>query len=100
MLRSIILAGLLSVTAVPAAATAADAPVPAYSVESTTIGDLLDNTAAKAVLDKYLPGFSTNPQIEMARSMTLKQIQGFAPDQFKDELLAKINADLAALPGK
>jgi hypothetical protein len=98
MLRSIILAGLLSVTAVPA--VAAEASVPAYSVESTTIGDLLDNAAAKAVLDKHLPGFSTNPQIEMARTMTLKQVQGFAPDQFKDELLAKINADLAALPAK
>lgn len=100
MLRSIILAGLLSVTAVPAVAAAAEASVPAYSVESTTIGDLLDNAATKAVLDKHLPGFSTNPQIEMARTMTLKQVQGFAPDQFKDELLAKINADLAALPAK
>ena len=100
MLRSIILAGLLSVTAVSAVAAAAEASVPAYSVESTTIGDLLDNPTAKAVLDKNLPGFSTNPQIEMARTMTLKQVQGFAPDQFKDELLAKINADLAALPAK
>jgi hypothetical protein len=98
MLRSIILAGLLSITAIPA--VAAEASAPAYSVESTTIGDLLDNAAAKAVLDKHLPGFSTNPQIEMARTMTLKQVQGFAPDQFKDELLAKINADLAALPAK
>lgn len=100
MLRSIILAGLLSISAVPAVAAAAEAAVPAYSVESSTIGDLLDNAAAKAVLDKHLPGFSNNPQIEMARTMTLKQVQGFAPDQFKDELLAKINADLAALPAK
>ena len=32
--------------------------------------------------------------------MTFKQIQQFAPDQIKDELLAKIDADLTKLPAK
>lgn len=77
----------------PAAAPAASA----FSVEGSTIGDLLDNAAAKAVLQKHMPGFADNPQIEMARSMTLKQIQGFAPDQIKDETLAKVDADLKAI---
>jgi hypothetical protein len=45
-----------------------------------------------------MPGMSSNPQIDMARSMTLKQVQGFAPDQFTDETLAKIDADLAKIP--
>lgn len=95
MFRKVLLAGLLAVTSVPA--MAAGAP---YSSAETTIGSLIDDAAAKAVLDKHMPGFSTNPQIEMARSMTLKQIQGFAPDQIKDEALAKIDADLAKLPAK
>jgi para-nitrobenzyl esterase len=45
-----------------------------------------------------MPGMSTNEKIEMARSMTLKQVQQYAPDQFKDETLAKIDADLAKIP--
>jgi hypothetical protein len=80
----------------PAAAPAAAAP--AYSTAETDIGTLIDNPATKAVLEKYMPGMSSNPQIDMARSMTLKQVQGFAPDQFTDETLAKIDADLAKIP--
>ena len=77
--------------AAPAAAAAA------FSIETSSIGDLLDNADAKAVLDKHMPGFSANEQIAMARSMTLKQIQGFAPDRFSDDLLAKIDTDLKAI---
>jgi len=33
------------------------------------IADLLANPKAKAILDKYLPGFSTNPQMAMAKGM-------------------------------
>jgi hypothetical protein len=47
-----------------------------------------------------MAGFADNPQIEMARSMTLKQIQGFAGDAITDEVLAKVDADLAKLPAR
>ncbi len=56
--------------------------------------------AAKAVLEKHIPALVSNPQIEMARSMTLKQIQGFAGDALTDAKLADIDADLAKLPAK
>lgn len=95
MFRKVLLAGLLAVTSVPA--MAAGAP---YTTADTTIGTLVDDAAAKAVIDKHMPGFSTNPQIEMAKAMTLKQIQGFAPDMIKDEVLAKIDVELAKLPAK
>lgn len=95
MFRKALLAGLLAVASVPA--MAAGAP---YTTADTTIGTLVDDAAAKAVLDKHMPGFSSNPQIEMAKAMTLKQIQGFAPDMIKDEVLAKIDVDLAKLPAK
>ena len=73
---------------------------PAYSTADTTIGDLIDNPATKAVLDKHLPGFADNQQIAMARAMTMRQIQGFAADMLPDDKLAQIDADLAALPAK
>jgi hypothetical protein len=88
-----------SVLADPAPA-ATEAPTAHYTSEATAIGDLLDDPAAKAVLDKHIPALSGNPQIEMARAMTLKQIQGFAADVVTDEVLAKIDADLAKLPAK
>jgi len=99
MLRITLASLALAVTAVPA--FAADAPAAASnSTADSTIGDLIDNPATKAILDKYFPGMSTNPQIDMARGMTLKQIQQFQPDSITDEKLALVDADLAKLPPK
>ena len=67
----------------------------AYSTSETEIGTLLDDPAAKAVLVKIVPEMATNDQIEMARAMTLKDIQQYSPDELTDEVLAKIDAELA-----
>ncbi len=79
------------------APTAAVAPAP-YSSATTTLGVLFADAAAKAVIDKHLPGLSTNERIGMASGMTLKDIQGYMPDKLSDERLAAIDADLAKLP--
>jgi hypothetical protein len=52
------------------------------------------------VLLKHLPGLVGNEQIQMARSLTLKQLQGYAGDAITDEKLALVQADLAKLPKK
>lgn len=70
---------------------------PQYSTGDTDIGTLLDNPATKAVLDKHVPALAANPQIAMARAMTLRQIQGFASDMLTDEILASIDTDLAKI---
>jgi hypothetical protein len=82
------------------AATPAPAAAAKYSTSQTTIGTLLDDPAARAVLDKYLPSVSHGDQIDMARSMTLKDIQQFAPDVITDQVLAQVDAELAKLPVK
>jgi para-nitrobenzyl esterase len=82
------------------AQTTATAAKPAYSVSDTDIGTLLDDPAARAIVDKYIPGFSSGDQIDMARSMTLTSIQQYAPDRVTDKALADIAADLATLPAK
>lgn len=87
-------APVLAVDAAPAAATLAAAK---FSSSATSIGDLLDNPLTKAVLVKHAALLVSNPQIDMARSMTLKQVQGFAGDALTDDLLAKIDADLAII---
>lgn len=85
-------------------AIAADPQTPAagahYTVDATTIGELLDGPAAKAVLQKDLPAVVNGDQIDLARGMTLKEVQQYAPDQVTDEVLAKVDADLAKLPAK
>lgn len=90
---------VVAVAAVPVP-TAASKATTAYSVEDTDIGTLLDDPAARAILDKQIPGMTTSPQIEMARSFTLRQIQQYAADQVTDEVLAKIDADFKALGTK
>lgn len=69
-----------------------------YSTAETEIGILLDDPIAKAIVEKNIPGFTTDEQVDQARGMTLKQVQQYAPDSITDEVLAKIDADFAALP--
>lgn len=40
----------------------------------STLGDLLNNPQAKAVLDKYVPGVSTHPMLAMAKGMSLNAL--------------------------
>ncbi len=72
----------------------------AYTTADTDIGTLLDDPAARAVVDKHIPGFSAGDQVDMARTMTLKAIQQFAPDMITDQVLTDIDADLAKLSVK
>jgi hypothetical protein len=72
----------------------------AYTLD-TTLGTLLDNPQAKAVLDSYLPGVSSNPMVAMAKGMSLKMILampqakqlGLTEDKAK-EILAEINKQI------
>jgi para-nitrobenzyl esterase len=83
--------------------SAANAATPAathYSTANTPLGDILDNPAAKAILDKHAPSISQGPQVDLARGMTLASLQTYAPDVLGDKVLAAIDADFAKLPAK
>lgn len=74
------------------------APPPGMlSTAHSSIGDLIDNPAARAILDRRLPGFSGNPQLEQARGFTLPMLQAYLPS-VTNEVLAAIDGDLARLP--
>lgn len=87
--------------AAPAETTPADTKAPTtaahYTTADTEIGTLLDDPAAKTVLDKYIPELTASDQINMARGMTLRAIQPYSPDTITDEKLAAIDSDLARL---
>ena len=103
-MRLLILAAAALSVATPAlaqtaaSATAAPAAHAKYNSADTELGVLLDNPAAKAIVEKHSPGMTTNDQVDMARAMTLKAIQQYSPDEVTDARLAAIDAELAKLP--
>jgi len=67
-----------------------------YSSQSR-IGDLLGSAEATAVLERHFPGMAANPQLAMAKGMTLRAVQAFAPDMFTGEALDAVDAELAQI---
>jgi hypothetical protein len=70
----------------------------AYSLD-TKVGEILNDTHAVEVLERYAPGISTNPMIGMATGMSLRSIlampqakqYGITEDMVQ-KVLAEINA--------
>ena len=65
--------------------------------QHSKIGELLANQAAKAVVDKHLPGFATNPMTGMASGFTLGQLAAFPQANISSEVLESILTDLVAI---
>lgn len=84
-----------SVTAKPAFAP--QAALSGFSTAKTKIGDLLANPASLAILDRHFPGMSQDKRLAMAKGMTLRSVQKFAPGQFSDDALDAVDADLALI---
>ena len=83
--------------AVAQASAPQGATVTAYSTASTPIGVLMDDPTAKAIVERHMPGLTKSEQIAMARAMTLKAVQQYAPDTVTDAKLAAIDAEFAKL---
>jgi len=82
------------------AATTSPAGAAKFTIDATPIADLLADAAAKAIIEKHLPGFSSHPSIGMAGRMTLKGVQQYAQGRITDDHLKMIAEELAALPAK
>jgi hypothetical protein len=61
---------------------------------NSTLKDLLADPKAKAVIEKHFPGFASNPQLQMAMGMTLKQVQPFSRGAITDDKLKAVEEDL------
>jgi hypothetical protein len=96
---SLVLACLVQLS-VPARAAGAVsvAPAPRYSVAHSTIGELIANPRTRAILDRYVPGFSAARVADKGRHLTLTAVQPFDPTRLTDAALAKIDAALAKVP--
>lgn len=86
------------------AASAPAAAKPKYSTAKTQLGTLLEDPAAKAVLQKHVPKLvdGGGQNMDQASGMTLRELQAalkaYAPDLLTDKVLQDIDTDLAALP--
>ena len=70
----------------------------AYTLDSK-VGEILDDTGAVEILEKYAPGISNNPMIGFAKGMTLKSVvsmpqakQAGLTEEMVVKVLAEINA--------
>ena len=70
----------------------------AYTMD-TKVGEILKDTGAMKILEKYAPGISKNPMIGLAKGMTLKALiampqakQAGITEEMVKKVLAEINA--------
>lgn len=71
---------------------------PSYSVKGSKLSELLDNPTTKDILTKYIPKIVGNPQIVMARSITLVALQPYTNGALTTETLNKIDVELSKVP--
>jgi alpha-L-rhamnosidase len=81
-----------------AATLAARMTPPARFSTQTLVEDLLASPEARAVLDRRVPGFTTDSRVQQALKMSLRGIAPFAPQVFTEELLKTLDEELAAVP--
>ena len=82
-----------AVAPAPAAAPAAAAK---FGLD-TPIEALVADAKAKAVLDADLPGVTTHPSYDMFKGMSLRAVQPMSDGKLTDEMLKKVETDLAAI---
>lgn len=65
----------------------------------TKVGDILKDTGAVKILEKYAPGVSKNPMIGLAKGMTLKSLlampqakEAGLTEEMVKKVLTEINA--------
>ena len=68
----------------------------AYTIHST-VGQILSDPRAVAILDQHIPGASTHPQRHDAWHMSLGEVAGYPEAGLTKEKLQALLADLATL---
>lgn len=64
---------------------------------NSKLKDILADARAKAILDTYIPGASSHPQLDMGLHMSLKEISYYPESGLTKEKLAALVEDLSTL---
>ena len=67
------------------------------SVSHSRLRELLDDPAARQILEGQFPGMLDHPQLRLALNMTLRQISSFVPQVMTEEKLHAVDEALRLL---
>jgi hypothetical protein len=81
------------------AQTDAAAALNAHYTLDTPIKNLIADPQAKAVLDKDLPGMSSDENLPKFEDKSLRELQPLSGGQLTDALMKQVAADLVAIGG-
>jgi hypothetical protein len=98
MLIALVAATLLGAPALAQAPTAPAATAAKFSVQISTLGQLLADPAAKAILAKDFPEIVNHPQLDQGLDLTLPEVVQYLPDVVTPEKMAAMDVELKALP--
>ena len=101
MLIALVTASLLGAPALaqaPAAPAATVAAPAKFSVQTSTLGQLLADPAAKAILTKDFPEVVNHPQLNEGLDLTLPEVVQYLPDVVTPAKMAAMDVELKALP--
>lgn len=82
--------------AAPASAPSATPAAPRFTLD-TPIQQIVDNPAARAVLDTAMPGVSTHPSYEMFKGMSLREVQPYSNGVITDAMMTATAEGLARI---
>lgn|GEM_PF-5742126 len=88
---------LTATSAFQAPAVLAQSPQQHYSTYSSKVGELLANSATRAVLEKHFPGISKEFRMKMVKGKTFRQLHEMAPVQLPAAKLDAVDRDLQAV---
>jgi hypothetical protein len=74
------------------------APAPKFSVQTSRLGALAADPAAKAIFLKHFPEVVNHPQFNEGADLTMPEVVQYLPDVVTPEKLAAMDAELKALP--
>jgi len=80
------------------ASTAPTAPSSGQMTLDTPVGTIAADPRGKAILDRDVPGLTTNPNYPMIKMMTLPALQTMSGGQMTQAQVNHVKADLAQTP--
>lgn len=97
MTRTLITLALVAGLSGPALAQA-PAAAPKFSVQTSKLGELATDPAAKVIFLKHFPEVVNHPQFNEGLDLTLPEVVQYLPDVVTPEKMAAMDAELKALP--
>ena len=74
------------------------APAPKFSVQTSRLGALAADPAAKAIFLKHFPEVVNHPQFNEGLDLTMPEVVQYLPDVVTPDKMAAMDAELKVLP--